>query len=54
VLAERAAHVRAERNVRLPDAFAVVTALSARQDHSDARLASFDRTVDTAYRALAG
>jgi predicted nucleic acid-binding protein len=45
-LAEVAAAVRARRNLKLPDAFAVATAMqAATPGRDDVRLASFDRAV---------
>src|SRR3954467_6827304 len=45
-LAERAASVRARTNLKLPDAFALATALhAAHRGHRDVSLASFDDAV---------
>ena len=45
-LAERAAAVRARTNLKLPDAFALATAVEAQQrGHLDVELASFDERV---------
>jgi predicted nucleic acid-binding protein len=52
-LAERAANVRARTGLKLPDAFAPVTALQAEQrGSSDVSLASFDKKALKAYTAL--
>ena len=52
-LASRAAAVRARTNLKLPDAFAVATAIDA-QHHSpeDVQLASFDAAVRRAFGEL--
>jgi predicted nucleic acid-binding protein len=45
-LAQRAAEVRARTNLKLPDAFALATALHAKQRwQTEVALASFDRAV---------
>ncbi len=45
-LARRAATVRARTNLKLPDAYALGTAIHAKhRGHSDVSLASFDRSV---------
>jgi predicted nucleic acid-binding protein len=52
-LAERAAAVRARTNLKLPDAFALATAIHAEQrGNQDVRLASFDESVLKAHVAL--
>lgn len=52
-LSSRAAAVRAEKHLKLPDAFAVATALAAqRGGNEDVRLESFDEGVRKAYPAL--
>jgi predicted nucleic acid-binding protein len=52
-LAERAAAVRATTNLRLPDAFALATAIHAEQRGlTDVSLASFDAAVLKAHEAL--
>lgn len=52
-LADRAAAVRARTNVKLPDAFALATAIHAEhRGHEDVRLASFDESVLKAHVAL--
>lgn len=49
-LAERAAAVRARTGIKLPDAFALATAVHAeRRGQADVRLASFDRQVIKAH-----
>jgi predicted nucleic acid-binding protein len=51
-LADRAAAVRARTNLKLPDAFALATAIHAEQrGHDDVRLASFDEAVLRAHAA---
>lgn len=48
--AQRAAAVRARTNVKLPDAYAIATALHAeRLGHGDVRLESFDERVVRAH-----
>lgn len=52
-LSSRAAAVRADKNLKLPDAFAVATALSVqRGGGDDVRLETFDQEVRKAYPAL--
>jgi predicted nucleic acid-binding protein len=52
-LAERAASVRARTNLKLPDAFALATAVHAEhRGYSDVRLATFDERVLKAHAAL--
>jgi predicted nucleic acid-binding protein len=52
-LAQRAAAVRAETDLKLPDAYAVATAVQAKADgHGDVRLASFDKAVLQAHARL--
>ncbi len=52
-LSTRAAAVRAEKNLKLPDAFAVATALAAQRGGSDdVRLETFDQDVRKAYPDL--
>ena len=52
-LAERAAAVRARTNLKLPDAFALATAIHAEhRGLTDVRLASFDESVLKAYAAI--
>ena len=52
-LAERAAAVRARTNIKLPDAFALATAIHAEhRGHADVRLATFDDSVLKAHAAL--
>jgi predicted nucleic acid-binding protein len=52
-LAERAAAVRARTNLKLPDAFALATAIHVEhRGLSDVRLASFDESVVKAHAAL--
>jgi predicted nucleic acid-binding protein len=53
-LAERAAEIRARTKLKLPDAYAVATALSASQTDSDVRLESFDKHVVRAFASLRG
>lgn len=53
VLAKRAAAVRARTNLKLPDAYAVATAIHAEQrGWEDVRLESFDDAVVKAYSDL--
>ncbi|MGK2938206.1 MAG: type II toxin-antitoxin system VapC family toxin [Solirubrobacteraceae bacterium] len=52
-LARRAAAVRAETNLKLPDAFALATVVHAEhRGHDDVHLASFDAKVAKAHLAL--
>lgn len=52
-LAERAAAVRARTNLKLPDAFALVTAIHAEhRSHQDVELAIFDDVVLKAHAGL--
>ena len=52
-LAERAAAVRARTGLKLPDAYALATAVHARtRESTDVRLASFDREVLAAQESL--
>ena len=52
-LGKQAAEVRAQTGLKLPDAFALATALAARQQRAaDVRLESFDVKVLKAYAAL--
>ena len=52
-LAERAAAVRARTNLKLPDAFALATAVHAEhRGHQDVRLATFEEKVLKAYADL--
>jgi predicted nucleic acid-binding protein len=52
-LAERAAAVRVRTNLKIPDAFALATAIHAeRRGHSDVTLASFDEKVRAAHDLL--
>jgi predicted nucleic acid-binding protein len=52
-LAQRAAAVRARTNLKLPDAYAVATAIHAeKRGWDDVRLESFDAAVVEAYAAL--
>ena len=52
-LARRAAAVRARTGLRLPDAYALATAIHAeKRRHVDVRLESFDEKVIKAYSAL--
>lgn len=54
-LSSRAAAVRADKNLKLPDAFAVATALAAQRGGSDdVRLETFDQDVRNAYPTLVG
>jgi predicted nucleic acid-binding protein len=52
-LAQRAAAVRARTRLKLPDAFALATAIHAeKRGHTDVRLESFDEKVLKAYASL--
>ena len=52
-LAQRAAAVRARTNVKLPDAYAIATAIDAeRRGHGEVRLETFDERVVKAYSTL--
>ena len=52
-LARRAAAVRARTRLKLPDAYALATAVHAeKRGHADVRLESFDEKVVKAYGAL--
>jgi predicted nucleic acid-binding protein len=52
-LAQRAAAVRARTNLKLPDAFALATAIHAEhRGHADVRLVSFDEAVMKAHASL--
>ena len=52
-LARRAAAVRARTALKLPDAYALATAIDAEhRGHDDVRLASFDKAVLRAHAAL--
>lgn len=52
-LARRAAAVRARTRLKLPDAYALATAIHAeRRGHVDVRLETFDEKVIKAYAAL--
>jgi len=52
-LARRAAAVRARTRLKLPDAYALATAIHAeKRGHSDVRLETFDERVVKAYKAL--
>jgi predicted nucleic acid-binding protein len=52
-LAGRAAAVRARTRLKLPDAYALATAIHAeKRGHADVRLESFDEKVTRAYTAL--
>ena len=52
-LARRAAAVRARTRLKLPDAYALATAIHAeKRGHSDVRLETFDENVVKAYKAL--
>ena len=54
-LARRAAAVRARTNVKLPDAYAIATAIHAeKRGHGDVRLETFDQRVVKAYATLRG
>ena len=53
-LAERAAAVRAKTNLKLPDAYAIATAIHAeRRGWDDVEIATFDRKVLRAHADLA-
>lgn len=52
-LAQRAAAVRARTSVKLPDAYAIATAIHAEErGDADVRLESFDERVNKAYAGL--
>jgi predicted nucleic acid-binding protein len=52
-LARRAAAVRVRTGLKLPDAYALATAIAAQnRGHDDVRLESFDAKVTKAYAAL--
>ncbi len=52
-LARRAAAVRARTKLRLPDAYALATAIHAeKRGHEDVRIESFDRKVNRAFAEL--
>jgi predicted nucleic acid-binding protein len=52
-LAERAAAVRARTGLKLPDAFALATAIDAERDgSSEVTIATFDQSVLSAHAAL--
>ncbi len=52
-LARRAAAVRARTRLKLPDAYALATAIHAeKRDHAHVRLETFDERVLKAYKAL--
>ncbi len=52
-LARRAAAVRARTKLKLPDAYALATAIHAeKRGHDDVRLESFDKRVLKAYREV--
>jgi predicted nucleic acid-binding protein len=52
-LARRAAAVRARTRLKLPDAYALATAIHAeKRGHADVRLETFDEKVIKAYKAL--
>lgn len=52
-LAQLAASVRARTDLKLPDAYALATAVHAEQNgHADVRLASFDKAVLRAHAEL--
>jgi predicted nucleic acid-binding protein len=52
-LARRAAAVRARTRLKLPDAYALATAIHAeKRGHADVRLETFDAKVIKAYKAL--
>jgi predicted nucleic acid-binding protein len=52
-LARRAAAVRVRTRLKLPDAYALATAIHAeKRGHSDVRVESFDEKVLKAYKAL--
>jgi predicted nucleic acid-binding protein len=54
-LARRAAAVRARTKLKLPDAYALATAIHAEQrGHEDVRLESFDQALIKAYSDLHG
>jgi predicted nucleic acid-binding protein len=48
-LAQRAAMIRAQTNLKLPDAYAVATALDAGRDGDEVRIESFDERVVKAF-----
>lgn len=53
MLARRAAAVRARTRLKLPDAYALATAIHAeKRDHEDVRVETFDAKVVKAYKAL--
>jgi len=52
-LARRAAAVRARTKLKLPDAYALATAIHAeKRGHDDVRIESFDRNVNKAFAEL--
>ena len=52
-LARRAAAVRARTKLKLPDAYALATAIHAeKRGHDDVRIESFDRKVNKAFAEL--
>jgi len=52
-LARRAAAVRARTKLKLPDAFALATAIHAeKRGHADVRIESFDKKVNKAFAEL--
>lgn len=52
-LARRAAAVRARTKLKLPDAYALATAIHAKKrGHEDVRIESFDRKVNKAFAEL--
>ena len=52
-LARRAAAVRARTRLKLPDAYALATAIYAeKRGHAEVRLETFDKKVIRAYKAL--
>jgi predicted nucleic acid-binding protein len=52
-LARRAAAVRARTELKLPDAFALATAIHAeKRGHADVRIESFDKKVNKAFAEL--
>lgn len=52
-LARRAAAVRARTKLKLPDAYALATAIHAeKRGHGDVRIESFDRKVNKAFAEL--
>jgi predicted nucleic acid-binding protein len=52
-LARRAAAIRARTDLKLPDAYALATAMDAEHEgHDDVRLASFDKAVLRAHAEL--